>query len=135
MSDCVFCKIAQKEFDLAKIWENDDFLAILDIAPVVKGMTVVMPKQHYSSKPTEMPKNIYQGLTLAARKTAKILKKGLNAQRVFMIIEGLEINHAHIKLFPVTSEHLNDLLSNAGSVKTKNLDKLKQLAQEINKNI
>ncbi len=134
MSDCIFCKIVQKEFDSAKVWENDRFLAILDIAPVVKGMTVVISKQHYSSKIFEIPENTYQGLILATKETAKILKKGLDAQKVFMVAEGLDVDHAHIKLYPVQNEHLGSLLNNS-SPETKDLNELKQLAQEINKNI
>lgn len=45
MEDCIFCKIVNGEVDSAKIWENKDFLAILDIKPNTKGMTLVLPKK------------------------------------------------------------------------------------------
>ncbi len=101
MEDCIFCKIGKKEIESAKIWENEKFLAILDIKPIVKGMTVVLPKQHYSSKVFEMPEQIYKEFLLVAKNVANLLKQKLNVERVFMVIEGLDVNHAHIKLYPV----------------------------------
>ena len=49
MSDCIFCKIANNESPSFKIWENDEFLAFLDIMPNCKWQTLVIPKQHYDS--------------------------------------------------------------------------------------
>ena len=57
--DCVFCKIASGEFDSAKIWEDDNFLAVLDLNPNVKGMTLVMPKKHFDSDAFLMPDKDY----------------------------------------------------------------------------
>jgi len=104
MEECVFCKIIKGEIDSAKIWENNEFLAILDIAPVVKGMTIVMPKKHYSSRIFEMSEPAYKDFLLAVKKTANLLKQKFNAKRVFMIVEGLDVNHAHIKLYPIQKE-------------------------------
>ena len=99
--NCIFCKIARGEIDSAKIWEDDEFLAILDIKPNTKGMTLVLTKEHYDSDIFAMPKDIYQRFMLAAKKVVRILEKGLNVKRVAMVIEGMEINHAHIKLYPM----------------------------------
>jgi len=99
--NCIFCKIARGEIDSAKIWEDDEFLAILDIKPNTKGMTLVLTKEHYDSDIFTMPKDIYQRFMLAAKKVVRILEKGLNVKRVAMVIEGMEINHAHIKLYPM----------------------------------
>jgi len=99
--NCIFCKIARGEIDSAKIWEDDEFLAILDIKPNTKGMTLVLTKEHYDSNIFAMPKDIYQRFMLAAKKVVSILEKGLNVKRVAMVIEGMEINHAHIKLYPM----------------------------------
>ncbi len=99
--DCVFCKINKRELPSVKVWESDDFLAFLDIMPNVKGMTVVMPKKHLTSKLWEISKQEYSNLMTSVRETARILKKGLKAERVFMVMEGLDVDHAHIKLYPV----------------------------------
>ena len=60
MTDCLFCKIVKGELDSAKIWEDKDFLAILDIMPNTKGMALVLTKKHYGSYIFEMPGEIYE---------------------------------------------------------------------------
>ncbi len=99
--DCIFCKIAKGEIDSAKIWEDDEFLAILDINPNTKGMSIVITKNHFDSYAFSMPEDIYSKFMLASKKVAKLLEKALNAKRVAMVMEGMGINHAHIKLYPM----------------------------------
>ena len=101
MNNCIFCKIGKREIESAKIWEDNDFLAILDVNPNTKGMTLVMPKKHYDSYAFDMPDKVYQKLMLAAKKVAKILEKGLNVTRIAMVMEGTGVNHAHIKMYPL----------------------------------
>ncbi len=101
MTDCIFCKIVKGEIDSAKIWEDNDFLAILDVNPNTKGMTLVLTKQHYDSYAFDMPEDVYQKFNIAAKKVAKILEKGLDVKRVAMVMEGMGINHAHLKLYPL----------------------------------
>ena len=101
MKDCIFCKIVKGEIDSAKIQEDEDFLAVLDVKPNTKGMALVLPKKHYDSYVFDMPNEVYQKFMLAAKKVATILEEGLDVKRVAMAIEGMEINHAHIKLYPL----------------------------------
>ena len=98
---CIFCKIIRGELDSAKIWEDKDFLAILDIMLNTKGMTLVLTKKHYDSYVFDMPDKDYNKFMSATKKVSKILEKGLNVKRVAMIMEGMGINHAHIKLYPL----------------------------------
>lgn len=101
MQNCIFCKIVKGEIDSAKIWEDEEFLAILDINPNTKGMALLLTKKHYDSYAFEMPDDIYQKFMMTAKKTAKILEKGLNVKRVAMVMEGMGVNHAHIKFYPL----------------------------------
>lgn len=101
MFDCIFCKIIKGEIPSAKIWEDKNFFAILDLFPNTKGMTVVFPKKHYNSDAIEMNEKTYKDFFLAAKKVAKILKKGLEVNRVAMVMEGMGVDHAHIKLYPL----------------------------------
>ena len=101
MTDCIFCKIVKGEIDSAKIWEDKEFLAILDLNPNTKGMTLVLAKDHFDSYAFDMPEDVYQKFMLAARKVSKILEKGLGIKRIAMVMEGMGINHAHIKLYPL----------------------------------
>lgn len=84
-----------------KIWEDEDFIAILDINPNTEGVTLVMPKEHHDSYAFDMPEKDYSKLMAASKKVAKILEKGLKVRRVAMVMEGLGINHVHIKLYPL----------------------------------
>ena len=148
MSDCVFCKIVSGEIDSAKIWEDDEFLAILDIMPNTKGMALVLTKKHYDSYAFDMPEDVYLRFMLAARKVAKMLEKGLGVSRVAMVMEGMGVNHAHIKLYPLhgVKEKFKEMWSNdkvffekyEGYITTKtgpkvDLVELKKLAEEIRK--
>lgn len=99
--DCIFCKIIKGEIPSVKIWEDKNFVALLDAFPNTKGMTLVMPKKHFDSDAIEMDDKIYKDFFLVAKKVAKILKKGLEVNRVAMVMEGMGVNHAHIKLYPL----------------------------------
>jgi histidine triad (HIT) family protein len=101
MENCVFCKIVKGEIDSAKIWEDEEFLAILDVNPNTKGMTLVLTKQHYDSYAFEMPEDVYLRFMVAAKKVAKILERGLDVKRVALVMEGMGVNHSHLKLYPL----------------------------------
>ena len=73
----------------------------MDVNPNVKGMTLVLTKKHYDSYIFDLHEELYLRLMAAAKKVAKILEKGLSVKRVAMVMEGMGINHAHIKLYPL----------------------------------
>ncbi len=101
MENCIFCKIISGEIPSAKIWENEKFIAILDGSPNVKGMSLVMPKKHFDSYIFDMKDKEYKEIMLAAKEVAKLLDKRLNVKRTALVMEGLGVNHAHIKLYPI----------------------------------
>jgi len=101
MDDCLFCKIVKGDIPSVKIWEDEDFIAILDVFPNTKGATLVISKEHYNSYVVDLPDDIYTKLFLAAKKTSKILEDGLGVKRVGIVMEGTGINHAHLKLSPM----------------------------------
>ena len=102
MSDCIFCKIANNESPCFKIWENDEFLAFLDINPNVKWQTLLIPKQHYDSDLFLInDEKFYGKLISAANEVVDMLKKSLKVQRVWMIMEWMGVNHLHLKLYPM----------------------------------
>jgi diadenosine tetraphosphate (Ap4A) HIT family hydrolase len=100
-SDCIFCKIIKGEIPGHKIWEDKEFLAILDIFPNTKGMTLVMSKKHYNSYTFEMPDKVYQKFMAAGKQVAKLLDKKLGVQRTALVMEGMGVNHVHLKLYPL----------------------------------
>ncbi len=150
MEDCIFCKIVKGEFDSVKIWEDDEFMAILDVMPNTKGMALILTKEHYDSYAFEMPEDVYSRFMIAAKKVSKILEKGLKVKRVAMVMEGMGINHAHIKLYPLygLDEKFKEMWSNEsisfdqyqGYISTQTGDKveiseLKKVAEEIRNNL
>jgi|SRR3989344_3528697 len=101
MEQCIFCKIAKGEIPSVKIWENEEFLSFLDINPNTEGMSLVITKDHFDSDAFLIPESIYRDLMSSAKKVVEILKKGLNVNRVSLIMEGMGVNHVHIKLYPM----------------------------------
>ncbi len=102
MNDCLFCKIISWEIPSVKIWEDDNFIAILDVFPNTKWMTLVIPKDHYDSDLFEINnKEFYAKYLWAVQEVVEILKKWLKVNRVSMVMEGMWINHLHIKLYPL----------------------------------
>jgi len=101
MENCLFCKIAAGKLPSVKIYEDEKHLVILDLNPNTEGVSLVITKEHFDSDATDMPDNDYSGLMLCAKKAAKILEKGLDVKRVAIVMEGLGVNHVHIKLYPV----------------------------------
>lgn len=100
-SDCIFCKIVAGEIPSYKIYEDENFLGILDLFPGMKGMTLLLTKEHYDSYIFEMPDNIYTDFVLTAKKLGQIIDKNLGVKRTAMVMEGMGVNHAHIKLYPL----------------------------------
>ena len=98
---CLFCKLVSGEIPCFKIWEDKDHIAFLDIFPNTRGMTLVIPKKHFDSYAFSMPDKDYSSLMLASQKVAKLLEKKIPVKRVALVMEGMGINHAHIKLYPM----------------------------------
>jgi diadenosine tetraphosphate (Ap4A) HIT family hydrolase len=100
-NDCIFCKILKGDIPSVKIWEDKKHIAILDVFPNTKGMTLIIPKTHYDSYVFDMPEKNYAALMNAARLVGKILDKKLKISRTALVAEGMGVNHAHIKLYPL----------------------------------
>jgi diadenosine tetraphosphate (Ap4A) HIT family hydrolase len=96
-----------------KVWEDKKHIAILDIFPNTKGMTLIIPKTHHDSYAFDMPDNAYSELMLAAKKVGKILDKKLKVNRTALVMEGMGVNHVHIKLYPLhgIDKHFKEMWS------------------------
>ena len=97
MNDCVFCKIVKKEIPAQIVYEDDNFLAFLDIRPQSPGHTLVIPKEHYRWV-WDVP-NIGKYFETAS-KIAHAQQKAFGKDKVIAKIVGEEIPHAHIWLIP-----------------------------------
>lgn len=97
--NCIFCKIAQGEAPAYKVYEDDEFVAFLDIFPVTRGHVQVIPKEHYRWV-WDVP-NMGNYFELV-RKVASAMKKGFGIEYVQLYVAGDEVAHAHVWVIPAT---------------------------------
>lgn len=102
-SKCIFCEIVSGSLEtVGKFWEDEEFLGFLSIDPNTPGFTCVIPKKHFGSDVLKMPDDVLQRFVVASKKVAKILESHYSdVGRVGLMIEGMGIDHAHIKLMPL----------------------------------
>ena len=96
----VFSKIVAGEIPCHKIAEDDRFMAFLDVFPLVKGHTLVIPKQEVDSI-FDLPTEDLKDLHVFARDVAKMIERAMPCRRIGMTVIGLEVPHAHIHLMPI----------------------------------
>jgi len=100
--DCIFCKIVKGIEPCHKIWENDEFLAFLSIFPNTLGYTIVITKRHYPSYAFDLSDDVLSRLIIASKIVGKLLDSKLDdVGRTGLILEGMGVDHAHAKLFPM----------------------------------
>ena len=100
----IFTKIANGEIPSFKCAENEDFYAFLDIAPLTKGHTLVIPKHVEDDYIFHLDEKTYAGLTAFARQVAIALKAAVPCKRVGVAVLGMEVPHTHIHLVPLQTE-------------------------------
>lgn len=99
----IFSKIVNGEIPAYKVAEDENYLAFLDIFPVAKGHTLVIPKKEVDYI-FDLDDDLYVGLQAFAKKVAVGLKKAIPCQKVGVLVLGLEVPHAHIHLIPMQTE-------------------------------
>jgi histidine triad (HIT) family protein len=100
-NDCIFCKIAKGEIPSHKVYEDDKYLAFLDINPNTEGMTLVIPKKHFSSYVADMAEKDYSDFMVICRKVIKQLDRNFGLNRTAIVFEGMGVDHVHCKLYPL----------------------------------
>ena len=100
----IFTRIAKGEIPSYKVAENDEFYAFLDIAPMAKGHTLVIPKNVEDDYIFNLDNETYMGLCAFAKKVAQALKAAVPCQRVGVAVLGMEVPHTHIHLVPLQTE-------------------------------
>ena len=102
---CIFCKIVQKQSEAAILYEDEDVLAFLDIMPVNRGHSLVIPKTHYEVV-EEMDEKIYLKLFSVGRSLLNKIKEALPETTAFNYLiangkdAGQEIFHVHLHIIP-----------------------------------
>ena len=106
---CIFCKIIANEIPSAKVYEDENVLAILDLSQTTKGHTIVMPKKHYANI-LEIPEDELAYLIQKVQEIAKNLINKLNAKGFNIIVNtneaaGQSVMHLHIHIIPRYDEN------------------------------
>lgn len=99
MEDSIFTKIIKGEISCHKIYEDENTFAFLDIYPAVSGQVVVVPKKQMEFV-WDLDEVDYQALMRTTKQVAKQLKLILGTKYVGVKIEGVDVPHAHVKLYP-----------------------------------
>ena len=99
----IFSRIITGEIPCYKVAEDERYFAFLDISPVAKGHTLVVPK-HEEDYIFDLEEDELAGLTFFARKVARALEKAVPCRRVGVAVMGLEVPHVHIHLLPINKE-------------------------------
>jgi histidine triad (HIT) family protein len=98
----IFTRIIQGEIPCHKIAENDKFIAFLDITPVAKGHTLVVPKQEVDYF-FDLENDLLAEINVFAKEVAVKLQRAIPCRRIGVAIIGLEVPHAHVHLIPLNT--------------------------------
>jgi len=129
--DSIFTKIVKGEIPAHKIAEDERFLAFLDVYPLQKGHTLVIPKDQIDYI-FDLEDTLLADMQVFAKKVARAVKKATTCKRIGVAVIGLEVPHAHMHLIPINE--MNDM--NFSQPKKKfPAEELAAIAQRIRENL
>lgn len=123
----IFTRIINGEIPCYKLAEDENYISFLDINPIVKGHSLVIPKVEVDNI-FDLDDEILAGLNVFAKKVAKALDEVIPCKRVGMMVIGTEVPHAHLHLIPFNKESEVD-------IKAKKLNFSKEEMQKIAEDI
>ena len=123
----IFSKIISGDIPSYKIAEDDKFYAFLDINPMAKGHTLVVPKQE-TDYIFDLDDDMLGEMVIFSKRVAKAIEKAISCKRVGVMVIGLEVPHAHIHLVPIQRE--GDLNLTNPKIKLIN-DEFVEIAEKI----
>ncbi|MBS5797997.1 MAG: HIT family protein [Dysgonomonas mossii] len=127
----IFSRIVKGEIPSYKVAEDERFFAFLDINPMAKGHTLVIPKQEVDYI-FDLDDDILKDMVIFAKKVAKSIEKAIPCKRVGIMVVGLEVPHAHIHLIPINKE--SDMSLSNPRIKIEQFE-FEEIAKKIEENI
>jgi len=128
MTSCTFCRIATGEIPALKVYEDKEYVGFLDINPINKGHTLIVPKKHVQWVYDVVDQGSYWKI---AQKIAKKILAELKAEYVMFVTWGLEVHHAHIHVVPrYENDHHKGFLDWEAKV-TVSQEEMKEIARKI----
>ena len=125
----IFTKIINREIPAEIIAEDDNYIAFLDIMPLVKGHVLVVPKKE-TDYIFDLDDTTLSGLNVFAKKVAKTIDKTIKCTRVGVAVIGLEVPHVHIHLVPLRT--MDDINFNRPKLKLSK-EELAEIGETIRK--
>jgi histidine triad (HIT) family protein len=125
----IFTKIVNGEIPCHRILEDENYLAFLDVFPLVKGHILVIPKTELDYI-FDIEDDVFTGLQLFAKKVAIAQKKAISCKRIGVSVIGLEVPHAHIHLIPMNQ--VSDMNFAKPKLQISN-EELAEIAEQIKK--
>lgn len=127
----IFTKIINGEIPCYKIAEDENYIAFLDVFPLKKGHTLVVPKKEIDYI-FDLDSETYQGLMMFSKKIAEAIKRAYPCNRIGLSVIGLEVPHAHIHLVPINT--MNDM-NFANDKLTYSKEEFIECAEKIKRNL
>ena len=125
----IFTRISNGEIPSWKVAESEDYYAFLDISPLTKGDTLVIPRKVEDDYIFHLDEQTYAGLWAFARKVAQAIGNAIPCKRVGVAVLGMEVPHTHIHLVPLQNE--GDLNFRKEHL-TLTPEEFKEIAESIN---
>ncbi|WP_192350201.1 HIT family protein [Algoriphagus sp. Y33] len=125
--DSIFTKIINREIPAHIVAEDENYIAFLDIMPLVKGHVLVVPKQEVDYI-FDLEPEVLSGLHLFAQRVAKAMDKTIKCTRIGVAVIGLEVPHVHVHLVPLKT--MDDINFNRPKLKLSN-EELSEIAVKI----
>jgi histidine triad (HIT) family protein len=125
----IFSKIIKREIPAHIVAEDDHYIAFLDIMPLVKGHTLIVPKVEVDYI-FDLDDDTFTGLNLFSKKVSAAIKKATGCKRVGVAVLGMEVPHAHIHLVPMNA--MSDMNFANPKLKLSN-EELTAVAEQIRK--
>jgi len=126
-NNCIFCKIAKGEIPSPVVYEDDKFFGFLDMSPVTKGHSLLIPKEHHVWI-HETSDEILSKILIIAKKIINNMRNNLKCDYVQISIVGTEVPHFHIHLIP---RHFGDGLPQFEKIKYESDLEKKEIASKI----
>ena len=126
----IFTRIINGEIPSFNVAENETCFAFLDINPLVKGHTLVVPKKEIDYL-FDLDDDLLKELTLFSKQVAKAIEKSVPCKREGVAVIGLEVPHAHIHLIPIN--HIGDINFKNPKMKLSN-EELEEISNKIRQN-
>jgi histidine triad (HIT) family protein len=127
--DCLFCKFIKDEIKPVILYEDNKCIVIMDKFPITKGQVLIIGKPHIDYI-FDLDDETYNHIFNISKKIAKAIDKSLGTERTWVLIQGMEVRHNHIKLYPIYENVFINLNEGSGEeqsdeelIKTANLIK------------